>query len=214
MQKLLIASIMAIGLTGCAGRLAYTPPAVQPPSMDSKTVLRPYDQVWKDSADTLARGPWVIDTLDRNTGVMVLRFSGNPEKYLDCGTVDGSVSNLRPGAQITRAYQFPAASANQTYEQPVDGNIYDVTRTMGLAGTINVRLRQEGKKATRAAVNAQYDVTRTASISNTPTGRVYAPIKDSVSFASHSQGTLPGPGRATQCVATGELEREVLAAIR
>lgn len=214
MQRLLMASIMMIGLTGCAGRIAYTPPAVQPPSMDNKTVARSFDRVWKDSTDALARGPWVIESQDRNTGLIVLRFAGNPEKYLDCGIVDSSVSNPRPGAPFTREYRFPGASPQQTYEQIVYGNIYDVTRTVGLNGAINVLFERLGRQSTRASVNAQYEVTRTANISNTPTGRFYAPIKDSVSFSSHSQGTLPGPGRATQCVATGQLEREVLAAIR
>lgn len=205
------AALAVIGLSGCAGRLTYAPPAVQPPIMSDTTIAAPYAQVWKTSTQKLAAGPWVIERQDPTTGLMVLHFTGNPERYLDCGTVESDVTN--PRAQLTRHYRFPGSSPHQSYEQIVYGNLYDVDRAMEVAGTINVLFKASGARSTRAQVNAHYVVTRTVSLGNTPTGRFYAPIKDTVAFSSGSAATLPGPGRSAQCVATGALERDVLAAI-
>lgn len=211
MLKIALISIAALGVAGCASRAAYTPPPVQPAAMNDATIAQSLDRVWPQAVRALASNGWIISSEDKATGLIVLNHAGGPEKYIDCGTIESDVTN--PRAQLNRHYRFPGAAAHQAYEMVVRGNLYDAVRTMELRNTINVLMTRSAPKATRVTVNALYDVTRTVNLSNPPTGKFYAPMRDQVTFSSTSMAMLPGPGRATQCVATGQLEREVLSTI-
>lgn len=210
----MIRTILAIALVavlgGCAGRLTYTGPAVPQAGIHDKTVNQTYDRAWTASIQSFERQGLTVASADKASGLVSLKFSGKPEQYLDCGQVESMVVNPRSPAK--RVYQFPAASDHQVYEQLMRGNLYDVDRRLTLGGTVNVMFRRDGRNRTRITVNTQYQLTRTVQIGNV-TGRHYEPVSDTIAFTTGSRGTFPGFGQATQCIATGQLEREILGMI-
>ncbi len=207
MFRLLTLSVALVVLAGCAGRLAYTGPAIQPPIAQQKVIDQPFERVWASTARAFEGHNFVLTSADRASGIMALSFSGHPQQYLDCGQVESVVYN--PRAQFRRTYRFPASSAHETYEQLMSGNLYDLDRSMELQGTVNVLLERIDRSHTRATIQARYDLTRTVHIANVA-GKYYEPVSDTISFTTHSAGTFHGFGRATQCVATGQLEYEVM----
>lgn len=210
MIRTLLAIGLAAALGGCAGRLTYTGPAVPQAGVHDKTVNQTYDRTWAASIQSFERHGLTVASADKTSGLISLGFSGKPEQYLDCGQVESMVINPRSPAR--RVYQFPAASGHQVYEQLMRGNLYDVDRRLTLGATVNVMLRPDGRNRTRITVNTQYQLTRTVHIGNLA-DRHDEPVSDTIAFTTGSRGTFPGVGQATQCIATGQLEREILGMI-
>lgn len=118
-----------------------------------------------------------------------------------------------PRHKIRRTYQFDGAAAHTAYEQVMDGNVWDVVRDMHMDTLVNIRLQRAGRNQTHASLEARYELTRHLKFHNA-THKPYEPIVDTISFTSLSKGHFPnGIGRSTECVATGQLEKEILNAI-
>lgn len=207
MIRTLVAIALAASLAGCAGRLTYTGPAVQQAGAHDKTLNQPLNHAWAASIQSFERHQLVVNSMDKAAGVVSLSLTGNPERYLDCGQVESMVVN--PRAIARRVYQFPAASSHQVYEQLMRGNLYEVDRRLELGGTINVMLQHAGRNQTRVTVNSLYRLTRTVHVGNVA-GRYYEPVSDTITFTTSSRGTFPGLEQATQCIANGQLEKEIL----
>lgn len=210
MRGILFLALTAAGLTGCAGRLAYTGPAPATAWQPESTVARGFEQVWAQAVSRYPARGFTIARADKAQGVLTLAYAAAPDAYLDCGRVESVV--YTPRDRVKRVYQFPAASGHQVYEQLLRGNIYDVQRDLGLQATIDIKLQRQGRRHTQAVVGAQYQLTRTVQISNA-THRPYEPVTDTITLSTRSQAAFPGLESATRCVATGRLEREVLAVL-
>lgn len=210
MRGILLLALAAAGLTGCAGRLAYTGPAQPGPWQPESTVARGFEQVWAQAVSRFPARGFTIAGADKTRGVLTLAYAAAPDAYLDCGRIESVV--YTPRDRIKRVYQFPAASGHQAYEQLMRGNIYDVRRDLGLQATIDIKLQRQGPRRTQAVVGAQYRLTRTVRISNA-TQRPYEPVVDTITLSTRSQASFPGLESATRCVATGRLERDVLAVL-
>ena len=207
MIRTIVAIAFAAILVGCAGRLTYTGPAVQQAGAHDKTLNQPFDRAWAASIQSFERHNLVVASMDRAAGVVSLDLTGNPERYLDCGQVESMVVNPRSPAR--RIYQFPAASGHQVYEQLMRGNLYEVDRRLELGGAINVIFQRDGRNRTRVTVNTLYQLTRTIHVGNV-VGRHYEPVSDTIAFTTSSRGTFPGFEQSTQCIANGQLEKEIL----
>ncbi|MFA5663704.1 hypothetical protein [Castellaniella sp.] len=210
-RRLALFALLAGLLAGCAGRLTYTGPAV--PAAQAGSVLLPYglQAGWAHALQALERHGYRILQADPATASITLQVAGLPQQYVDCGDVQSMVATGRD--KIVRTYTFPAAAGQQTYEQLMRGNIYDVNRRMALLSTVQVHLDAVGKAQTRASVQVEYKLTRTVQIRNA-TQRDYPAITDTIAFTSKAQGRFPGFDKATRCVATGQLEREILNALQ
>lgn len=204
-------ALMAGLLGGCAGRLTYTGPTV--PAAQTGSLLLPYGlpASWDHSLQALKGHGYTIEQANPATASITLAVAGLPQRYVDCGTIDSMAATLRD--KIVRTYEFPAATEQQRYEQLMLGNIYDVDRRMALDSTAHVQLEAIDKNTTRADVQVQYQLTRHVRISNA-TQRDYPQYSDTITFSSGAAGRFPGFDRATQCVATGQLENEILNALQ
>jgi hypothetical protein len=192
---------------GCGGRFDYSPPTSPPLPQNSRIVKRPFDAVWKDLVPALGRRFFVINNIDRASGLINLSYSGDPERYIDCGSMSSHIKNLRG----ERRYDFPAASAMQTYEVLSDQGLFVIERKMSLEGRMNLIVEEVSPTETRLTANTRYVATRSGTSRRIDQVALAAPT-DTIAFNSGGQANFPvrGTQAPVTCHATGRFEREVL----
>lgn len=202
--------LLAIVITGCAGRLDYIRPATNAHVENSEIIDKPREAVWNAAVPALGKQFFVINNLDKSSGLINLSYTGDPEAYVDCGRVVSYVKNLRG----ERTYDFAGAKAEQSYEVMNGSGLFAIQRTMSLEGRVNVVFEEMGPDRTRVTVNTRYVLSRVLQIQETGGGSQNR--NDSISFNSGSGASFPASrdGRATECVATGKLEHELLSLIK
>lgn len=204
-----VRSFFTLGLTlvflaGCSGRFDYVRPAGSDGIVTSLTVAKSKDDVWRQIVPTFPSARFVIQSLDRDTGIIVLSYTGDPERYVDCGEITSQVKNLRG----ERTYRFPAAAAATEYEYMNGREILVITRHMHLDGRLNLTVADAGPQQTQVLANAQYTLTRTL-IARDTQGQART-SSQRIAFTSRHEGALPGD---VTCRSNGVLEKEALSAI-
>lgn len=209
----LIFALVASGIVGCAGKVDYIRPTTQSaPTQNTKLVQKSRDAVWATSVPALSKQFFVINNLDKSSGLINLSYSGDPEKYIDCGRITSYVKN----AQGERTYDFAGAKAQQNYEIMIPGvGLFFLDRRMSLEGRVNLIFEEVDATTTRVTANTRYVVTRTQ-IVRAAAGGFPQTLTESTSF--NSGGSAPFPanqkGVFTECAARGILEQEVLSAVQ
>jgi hypothetical protein len=208
-----IVSVSAIfGLSACAGKVDYTPPA--PPSQFENSVVidQPQLAVWQRIVKNLSRDFYVINNIDKDSGLINISYSSNPEDIIDCGRIRSYVKNARG----ERTYDFPAAKAAQSYEvmdmQYGNGLLF-IDRRVAVEGRANVIVQPVDQNHTSVSVSAKYIVTKTFVARNTAPNSIPLSQTDTISFNSGGSATFPGNLPST-CRSTGKLEGDVIAAAR
>src|SRR5690242_1221407 len=195
---------------GCtAGRLDLLPPITQPRLDNSLVVEKPLEVVWSAAVPALGKQFFVINNLDKSSGLINISYAGDPEAYVDCGRIVSYVKNARG----ERTYDFPAARAEQAYEVMEGGLLYFVNRKISIDGRMNLIFEQMSPVQTRVTATVRYIITKSIQIRDI-NGNARSD-SSSISFNSGSGAsfaTAPD-GIATRCVATGRFERQVLSLI-
>ena len=212
MRNLLIATL-SLCVAACAGKVDYIRPTTQvSPSSNIKTVERTRDAVWDASVPELGKQFFVINNLDKSSGLMNISFTGDPERYIDCGRITSYVRNM----QGERTYDFPGAKAQQSFEvmDPSVG-LFFIDRRMNLEGRVNLIFEDTEQKTTRVTANTRYVVTRTLTVRKARNNFPQT-FTDTISFNSGGSASFPlnAQGPTAECVSTGALEREILSAIK
>lgn len=201
------------GLVGCAGKVDYIRPTTQAaPGQNTKLIQKSRDVVWATSVPALSKQFFVINNLDKSSGLINLSYSGDPEKYIDCGRITSFVKN----AQGERTYDFAGAKAQQSYEIMNPGvGLFFLDRRMSLEGRVNLIFEEVDANTTRVTANTRYVVTRTLTVRSSAGG---FPQNANEIISFNSGGSAPFPsnqrGEFSECVARGMLEREVLDAVQ
>ena len=212
MRSVLI-TLAAIALAGCAGKVDYIRPTTQiSPGQNTKVIQKPRDVVWATSVPALSKQFFVINNLDKSSGLINLSYSGDPEKYIDCGRITSFVKN----AQGERTYDFAGAKAQQNYEVMNPGvGLFFLDRRMSLEGRVNLIFEEVDANTTRVTANTRYVVTRTQIVRAAGGG---FPQNSNNSISFNSGGSAPFPanqrGEFAECTARGVLEQEVLSAVQ
>jgi hypothetical protein len=214
-------------ISGCITTPA--PSTVNTWVIKSKVIDRPRDAVWNASVPELEKLSSTINALDgiavpdlkkqyfliqkfdKAAGVVCIRYTGDPERYVDCGRITSTVE-VRRGA---RHYDFPAAASAQEYEFEDMRGRGTVTRTMFLRAGANLVFEELGTDRTRVSVKARYVLNREISVSRVGAGQV-GMTGSGVVFNSGGSASFPAvDGReALDCAPTGEFEREILSATK
>ena len=179
---------------------------------NSKIIDKPRDAVWNATVPELGKKFFVINNLDKSSGLINVSYTGDPEKYIDCGRITSYVKN----AQGERTYDFAGAKAQQNYEVMDPGRgLFFIDRRMSLEGRVNLVFEEVTPSQTRVTVNTRYVVNRQRIVRST-VNNFPQTLNDSLSLNSGGVASFPtGPdGKTSECAATGALEREVLAAAR
>ena len=205
--------IGAIVLAGCAGKVSYVRPSVVPmQGQNSKIIDKAREAVWNSTVPELGKQFFVINNLDKSSGLINVSYSGDPEKYIDCGRITSYVKNARG----ERTYDFAGAKAQQNYEimNPGQG-LFFIDRRMALEGRVNLVFEEVTPTQTRVTANTKYVVNRQRTVRNTANNFPQT-LNDSLTLNSGGTAAFPSDqnGNTAECSATGALEREVLAAVR
>lgn len=200
---------VAISAAGCASTTSYMPPLIEPSmAVYSVTVPGSRDDVWAKAVPVLGKRFFIINNMDRSSGFMNVSYSGDPEQYVDCGTIRTGFQNLAGD----RVFEFPASRQNQKFQllHPTQG-LFDVERSVSLDGRINLVFEDGLAGQTRVTATAKYVLTKTLRVP----ARNYS-ASDTISFNSGGAATFSSADDApgTRCVATGVLEKEVLRAVQ
>ena len=210
-MRTLFVVLLAAVVAGCAGKVEYVRPTTTSSVINSKTIEKPRDTVWKSTVPELGKQFFVINNLDKSSGLINLSYSGDPESFIDCGRIVSYVKNARG----ERTYDFPGSREQQTYEVMNPNGLFFVERKMSLEGRVNLIFEEIGSNSTKVTANTRYVITRHITVrqvgNNFPQSRT-----DTISFNSGGSALFPAniDGQATQCVSTGKLERDILSLIK
>jgi len=196
--------LVLLFVAGCAGRFDYVRPVGSMTASHSVTVEKSADEVWRGLTSTLDPDQFAVHSLDKPSGLLVLMYRGDPERYVDCGRITSFVKNLRG----ERTYKFPAAAAFAEYELMTGKEILVVVRQMHLEARVTITSVGTGALRTSVSVDTRYVLTRTMTVRDTHDRA--RTTSDVVHFASGQEEAFPG---VVTCQPNGRLEAEVLSAV-
>ncbi len=197
----------ALVLSSCASHsLNYNPPTERE-ATTSKVVNKPFKSVWEQLVEGLAQKNYVIDSVNKDSGLIVASKKLNPPSaYADCGKWDGHFKNMRADEK----YNFYGAdSANYMIK---NGDVYvAINRTSNLGSKSNIFVKKVDEKKTSVSVNSQYnlkfDISSSAYVY--PQGQVYGRDNLNMDWTTGEKGRFGGNNK-TECVSNFSLEDGIL----
>jgi uncharacterized protein YceK len=197
-------------ITGCATvNSTYTAPSQYTEANRSIIIDKGKDDVWIAMVRALGENFFIINNLDKESGLINVSYNANPEKYCDCGTFHAEYHFTQ-----NEIFDFPAAIKFQEYKSKLpNGQHTIISRNMSLDGRINILIIDDKDaipKRCRISVNARYIVTESVN-TRIINGVPHSNITNSVSFDSGNMGALP---TGTICYPNGKLEAEILEMIK
>jgi hypothetical protein len=193
MRRIVLALLLAV-IGGCATpevptEIRYLPPegAAAPPA--EVRIAQSEPLVWEQVLGRLQAAPVTVERADRPAGLIVARYSGDPEPYVDCGWI------MTYGPQET--VRTPGAIAQAAFGWREQDQLLNVRRNLELNGRMVVRLRPAGG-ATLLAVESTYVVTKALEVETA--GAPMEGSRESVSFTSGAaRGSAAAPQVALEC---------------
>ena len=200
------AGMAVLALWGCTpseplkDMVGYVPPTSLPAPAKRTLVRDEVEATWAHLIDVLGRSSFEIEQVDRSKNLLVARYSGDPEPYVDCGSiVTYQGGNLD---QITGATK--STSLNYKLEdKPVVLN-----RTLNLDSRIIVTLADQTPN-TVIETKTTYVVTKTVDVVDAA-GGVTKGNRETISFNTGGRGEF---SKGTACQPNGFLDIAVLESI-
>lgn len=209
-MRLILSAITILALTGCAAvNSVHTPPA--PVKIQTtKVVPSEFEPVWSGLVKELSGSFFVVNNIDKNSRFLNISFSTNqPSKYVNCGkiviTAEGPNSK-RITWDPTRTTVIREIGRASEYNIPVP---LDIGTLPKLEGRINMYIAPGDAGGTEAKVAVRYIF----SVNKRPV----QPIPRNVAWQNDpisESFTTNGASDDMQCIATGELERELLSFVK
>lgn len=198
-------------VAGCSGKLEYVRPTANVSATQNSVVIeKSREVVWNAAVPKLGKQFFVINNLDKSSGLINVSYTGDPEQYIDCGRIVSFVQN----AAGTRTYDFPASKAQQSYEVLDPGvGLFQIDRRMALDGRVNLIFEELSPSQTRVTANTRYIVSRQTSALNA--NGASTSFADTISFNSGTSASFPSnrKGVSVECTPTGKLESDILSSV-
>jgi hypothetical protein len=188
----------AVLYAGC-GSFQYTPPNDPPPLGSNSVVLdRSFDLAWARAIPQIGKSFFIINNIDKSSGLLNVSYSGDPEEFIDCGHIHESYG--------LQGADFPDARAEQTYMR---GGIIGVviSRKLVLDGRANLVFERLAPTSTRVTVTARYVLTMDGTVSSSS-----VPTHETTAFSTGGKGSFGENGAV--CVPNGDFERKILALVQ
>jgi hypothetical protein len=182
--------------TGQPPRVSYAPPDARPSQSSSANVGQPAGLIWNQLLDRLIQASLQIDLADPERGIIVARYSGDPDPYVTCGWI--------LVGQGDDAEQVPAVG-DASFKRTVEGHRLEVNRGMNLDARLVVEVKP-GSDEAAVKTGANYVLTKTV-VAADRSGRQRGSAREVVSFSGEGRGKF---GKGTICQPTGALERVIL----
>lgn len=166
---------------------------------NSAIVDQPRETFWRAFIPALGTQFFVINNLDKETGLINLSYGGDPQQLIDCGQV------------VSRGYwhtEFPGAVPNRRYSFQDGYGVYWANRQLSLDGCMNVIVQEIDPQKSTITVNVRYVVNRRIAIGSG--GYIFTNTADSVAFNYGEYGNFGEP-HPFSYRANGALEQSFLA---
>ena len=209
----IIALLMAIAfVSACSDETYVVLNTATLPTDHYRVIDEPRDAVWETSVPKLDKQFFTVDFLDKKSGVINISYSGDPEKFVDCGHVTSRVRD----AKGEHSYDFPAAKGQAAYEIMNGDVLFHIDRKMSVVARASLVFKETNPNQTQVSVNTLYTLQKDVTARRADNDFTQS-WSDSISFGS--QGSTPfgndiNSATTTVCVANGEFEREILATIK
>ncbi|WP_390348621.1 hypothetical protein ACFJIS_13725 [Variovorax boronicumulans] len=211
MIRVATALVSLAAIAGCAGKLDYVRPTTPTSVENTKVINKSRQAVWDAAVPQLGKEFFVINNLDKSSGLINISYSGDPEKYVDCGRIVSYVKNARG----ERTYDFPAARQQMDYEI-MTSNLFFLSRQMNLDGRVNLIFEEIGPEQTRVSANTRYAL-RLEQTTRDVHGRSVNNGATNVAFNTNTSASFPRADNSNEpvsCRSTGQLEKDLLSNIR
>jgi hypothetical protein len=203
-SKILLLIVICTILMSCtSSSYNYTPPSPMPQIENNVVVKAPKDIVWKNIIKGIAERFFVINNIDKASGLVNISYSGDPEKYVDGGVLNYEFSNLRG----ERKYSFPATQKFAQYELNYDGSLCVMTRRMELEGRMNILISEIDSSTSSVSVNTRYVLTMKITGYVLGSNDNLSPYQQTISFNTNQFGESEGGGIYYP---NGEFEKTIL----
>ena len=176
----------------------------------SRRVQLPLDEAFSGAMAALGQRSFFVIHSDRAAGIIEAGYEGDPELYVDCGSITFALSNEKGGT----LRQFPASKARMSYEVIYGRSPYFLERHMQLRAAVQLIFAAAGKRSTQVSAIARYEITRRI-YTKRPDGTMQPMAVDVIAFSSGNSAALPQAmdSPTVRCGSTGRLERDALAAL-
>jgi hypothetical protein len=194
--RVALISLLAGALGACAldtsrpPRLSYAPPEAPSAELGPAAARQPAGLIWNQLLDRLIQSDLEIDLADPERGIIVARYSGDPEPYVTCGWI-----LVDRGGELE---QVPA-SGEASFKRVVQGRRLEVNRDLNLDARLVVEVQPDGDGAA-VETTSNYVLTKTVATDQSR-------VQEVVSFSSGGRGEF---SKGTVCQPNGALERTVL----
>lgn len=199
-------------LSGCVSGAITRTQATRPERGTNSVIVQgTRDEVWARAIPVLGKTFFIINNIDKQSGLINVSYSGDPERYVDGGMITSYVTGPRGEFRST----FPASRGSWVYNAITklsNGmDVYStVYRTLTLDGRANIILEEAPSKQTKITVNIRYIMTKSGVIRT-----MTEPPSNFTGTASMSTGgELVFPGERDTYYPTGVLEQEILQAFK
>ena len=192
------------------GGANYTLPTASLQVDNARELVVPYDKAWKAVVAHLSDTSFVIDNIDKDSGLITVSFSvSDPRTAVDCGQWSYWVKNLRG----RRDYNNEAAAPYAKYELLLDGNLATVERSTTLSGKFNILVTAPTEITSKVKVTARFVQSVSLKISPLMLDMNFRRVEprtftESVGFNTGQEAQIPGG--QTLCRSKGHLEKEIL----
>jgi hypothetical protein len=209
----IFASLLAIAcISGCGEESYLVLNTATLPSDNYIVIDKPREAVWDESVPELGKQFFVIDNLNKSSGLINISYNGDPEKFIDCGNIKSVVKST----QGEHTYDFPAAKAQAAYDIMKGDVLFHIDRKMSLKVRVRLVFKEINPNQTQITANTFYVVQKdvTARRADNNFSQSWS---DSVSFTTRGASPIGNDinsAATSSCVPTRKLEREILSAIK
>lgn len=197
------AVLAILALAGCSSSkpfrdmVGYVPPTSLP-AQPKRTMIQDLPhQVWNNLMTFLQQSDFDVDHTDHDKKLIVARYSGNPELYVDCG----SIVTHENGA----LGQIPGSAENVILNYKLDDQPVVLKRALYLDSRIIIRL-EEQSLGTVVSTDTTYVVTKTIDIEKS-SGNIAEGSRETVSFSAGKRAEF---SKGTACQPNGSLDVAIL----
>ena len=205
MRRAMLAAALLAPIAGCAApeepaTVAYLRPSGLPAQTPAARVREPSGLVFTRLLDQLQRSSLEVEQANRDRGLIVVTYGGNPEQYVDCGWIvqhgPQGLSKV-PGSRDQAVFQGIAGADGATMQ-----------RNLKLDARSAIQVRPVGIY-TDVFVESVYVLTKTIGVQDTA-GQERGRRNEIISFTTGRKGKFAA---GTQCQPTGKLELLALEAL-
>lgn len=199
-MKISLLGFLSFAIVSCTSVTSYVTPSQNDYEI-SRTFNVGKDELWSQIVPAIAMEFFVINNLDKESGLINVSYDGSPEEFIDCGTI----SIEGPNEKFSVVFKGETPFIEYALFTPLAA--IQVSRSISLQGRINLIVEEASPDKTTVTANVRYIVRRHGTNLTIGSNKVTS-FDNTMSFNSNGRGVFAISG--TVCRGTGALEKLLL----